>query len=74
MRPAVMTGRALFLLALACAPGPAHACTLCHSDVAGQVRAALFGADLLENLLAVFAPAPVIAAAWWLLTGVRRGR
>ena len=67
-----MTLRALLFIAAISAPLPAHACTLCHSDVAGQVRAAVFGANLWANLLAVFAPAPVIATAWWWLTRVRR--
>lgn len=49
-------------------------CTLCHSDLAGQARAALLGPDLLANVAFAFAPAPVIVAAWWLLTGAPRGR
>jgi hypothetical protein len=52
----------------------AFACTLCHSTIAEQVRAALLGPDLLVNALAAFAPAPAILAAWWLLTGAPRGR
>lgn len=45
-------------------------CTLCHGDVAGQVRIAL-GADPLIDALLTFAPAPAIVAVWWALT---RGR
>ncbi|WP_176472925.1 hypothetical protein [Sphingomonas lenta] len=48
----------------------AIACTLCHSDLAGQVRAALSAPDALAAL----APAPAILAAWWLLTGGARAR
>lgn len=49
-------------------------CTLCHSDTAERVRAALLGPDLLGDAAATFAPAPVLLAAWWLLTGTARGR
>lgn len=52
----------------------AFACTLCHSATAQQVRAALLGPDLLTNAAAALAPVPVLLAAWWLLTGARRGR
>ena len=52
----------------------AFACTLCHSATAAQVRAALFGSDLLANAAAVLAPAPVLAAVWWLITEAPRGR
>ena len=52
----------------------AFACTLCHSTVADQVRAALLGPDLLTNAVAVLAPAPVLFAAIWLVPGARRGR
>lgn len=49
-------------------------CTLCHSDTAEQVRAALLGPDFLSDAAAAFAPAPALLAAWWLLTGSSRGR
>ena len=52
----------------------AFACTLCHSIVADQVRAALLGPDLLANAAAALAPAPVIVGVWWLLTGSRHAR
>jgi hypothetical protein len=52
----------------------AFACTLCHSTVADQVRAALLGPDLLTNAVAVLAPAPVLFAAIWLVPAARRGR
>ena len=42
---------------------PAVACMLCHSTVAEQVRAALFGADFWSNLGAVVAPMPLLAGA-----------
>ena len=45
------------------AASPAAACTLCHSTVAEQVRAALFGADFWSNLGAVAAPAPLLIGA-----------
>lgn len=45
-------------------------CTMCHSNAAEQVRAALSGSDAV----AVLAPAPAIAAAWWLLTRSSRVR
>lgn len=38
---------------------PASACTLCHSSVAEQVRAAL-AADWLSNLAGVAAPLPLL--------------
>lgn len=56
------------------APAPAFACTLCHSDLAEQVRAALFGPDLLLNAAAVLAPVPVLLLAIWLAPGSSRGR
>lgn len=57
-------------------PGPmlAIACTLCHSATAEQVRAALLGPDLLANAAATLAPVPVLATAWWLVTGGSRVR
>jgi len=42
---------------------PAWACTLCHSNVAEQVRAALFGVDFWSNLGAVAAPIPLLLGA-----------
>jgi hypothetical protein len=37
---------------------PAAACTLCHSNIAEQVRAAMFGADFWSNASA--APIPLL--------------
>lgn len=70
-----MLSRVILAASALLAPGPALACTLCHSDAADRVRAALFGPDFLTNAAAAFAPAPVLLVAWWLLTsGARRGR
>ena len=44
-------------------PTPAWACTLCHSRLAEDVRAALFGPDFWGNLTAVTLPIPVLVAA-----------
>lgn len=49
----------------------AIACTLCHSDTAAQVRAALLGPDLLGHALAVLAPLPLLGLLIWLIP---RGR
>jgi hypothetical protein len=70
-----MPTRIAFLLTALATSAPASACTLCHSDPAREVRAALFGPDLLANAAAIVAPMPILLAAWWLLTaGARRGR
>jgi hypothetical protein len=53
--------RALAVAALSAAPSPAWACTLCHSRLADDVRAVVFGADMWINLAALFAPVPVLA-------------
>lgn len=45
-------------------------CTLCHSDVAGQVRATL-ALDPVVDAALTLAPAPAIVALWWWIT---RGR
>ena len=42
---------------------PAAACTLCHSRVAEDVRAEVFGAEFLTHLGAVFLPVPLLVAA-----------
>lgn len=42
---------------------PAHACTVCDSPTGHAVRSGLFGAHFLPTLLAVLAPAPVLALA-----------
>ena len=51
------------LLPVALLASPAAACSLCHTPTAVAVRAAVFGADLIPHLLALAAPAPVLAAA-----------
>jgi hypothetical protein len=38
----------------------AIACTLCHSRIAEDVRAAVFGADFWSNLGALFLPVPIL--------------
>jgi hypothetical protein len=45
----------------------AEACTLCHSRIADEVRAALSGADLWSNVAALLCPAAVLMAAVFLL-------
>lgn len=69
-----MLARAALLVAALLAPGPAFACTLCHSDTADRVRAALLGTDLLANAAAVLAPVPLLLAAIWLVPELARGR
>lgn len=41
----------------------AFACTLCDSATAAQVRAAVLGPQLLENLAGLAAPLPALALA-----------
>jgi hypothetical protein len=50
-------------LALILPAAPAWACTLCHSRTAEEVRAAIFGADFLSNVVALALPVPVLVAA-----------
>lgn len=42
---------------------PAWACTLCHSRLAEDVRAAVLGPDFWSNLAMLAAPAPILAGA-----------
>ena len=51
------------LTPLALLATPAGACRLCHTPTAVAVRAAVLGADLLPNLVALAAPVPVLALA-----------
>jgi uncharacterized membrane protein YqaE (UPF0057 family) len=37
----------------------AVACPICHTDLGGQVRSGIFGADFWTNLLLVLLPFPV---------------
>ncbi|WP_375403747.1 hypothetical protein [uncultured Sphingomonas sp.] len=69
-----MIARSLLACAALLAPNTAWACTFCHSDTAEQVRAALFGPDLLLNAAMALAPVPVLLAAIWLVPGARRDR
>jgi hypothetical protein len=46
----------------ATAPGPAWACTICHSPTAWGVRHLLFEHDFVYNLAAVAAPIPLLLA------------
>lgn len=66
-----MIGRSnLWLAALASfAPSPVFACTLCHSRLAEDVRAAVLGPDFWTNLSALALPAPILVAA---VIGIRR--
>jgi hypothetical protein len=41
----------------------ALACTLCHSRISEDVRAAVFGPDLWSNVAALLAPMPVLTIA-----------
>lgn len=50
-------------IALAAAPWPAHACTICHSPTALGVRHLLLEHDLWRNAAAVAAPIPILLAA-----------
>lgn len=59
--------RALALPALIALPGPAWACTLCHSRLAEEVRAAVFGPDFWANAGALVSPVPVLLAGIWLV-------
>ena len=54
--------RSFAVVLAALAASPAAACTLCHSRLAGLVRAEVFGADFLGNLAAVAAPMPLLVA------------
>jgi hypothetical protein len=51
------------MVALLCSAGSAHACTLCHSDLAEQVRERLFEAAFVSHALAICAPLPFFVAA-----------
>jgi hypothetical protein len=52
--------------ATALAPLLASACTLCHSDVAREVRERVFGREFVPTALAVFAPLPLLVAGIYL--------
>ena len=54
--------RRIILTPLALIASPAAACSLCHTPTAVAVRASVL-ADLIPNLLALAAPAPVLALA-----------
>lgn len=69
-----MIVRLFLAAAMLLTPGSAWACTLCHSDTAERVRAALFGPDLLLDAALALAPVPVLFAAVWLVPEARRGR
>lgn len=59
--------RSILLTPLALLASPAAACSLCHTPTAVAVRAAVFGPELIPNLLALAAPAPVLGLAVLLL-------
>jgi hypothetical protein len=69
-----MIARLSTVCAMLLIPGTAWACTLCHSDTAERVRAAVFGPDLLLDAALALAPVPVLFAAIWLVPGVHRDR
>jgi hypothetical protein len=55
------------------APSPVFACTLCHSDTAEAVRAAVFGHDFWLNIAMSVVPIAIIGAlALFVRCGVRR--
>jgi hypothetical protein len=58
--------RSIVFATAALAPLSAAACTLCHSDLAREVRQQVFGPEFLANALAVFAPLPVLIACIYL--------
>ena len=51
------------VLASGLTAAPASACTLCHSRLAEEVRAAVFGPDFWANVAAIVAPIPLLLAA-----------
>ncbi|GAA3718325.1 hypothetical protein GCM10022268_28320 [Sphingomonas cynarae] len=62
-----MRGRASLTAAMltfggSLAAGPAHACTLCHSRIADDVRAAVFGPGFWSDAVALISPVPLLAA------------
>ena len=59
--------RSLFGLAFSLASTAAHACTVCNSRTAHQVRAGIFNGHFLHMLLLIAAPFPVFAAVILLL-------
>jgi hypothetical protein len=78
MRPV----RARLLLWAVFAPGVSMACPICHSPIGAEVRAGLFGPDLLANVVATLLPFPVLAGVVLLvryfgipgLAGTSRGK
>jgi hypothetical protein len=57
--------RILSFAAAACVLGThaaAQACPVCHSELGEQVRAGIFGASFLPDLLAVASPFTVVGA------------
>lgn len=48
------------------APLSVAACTLCHSDVAAEVRERLFGPDFLSTALSILASLPILLIAVFL--------
>lgn len=60
--------------AIVLAPLSATACTLCHSEVAREVRERVFGPEFLPTAVAIFAPLPVLLAGIYLAgRGARPG-
>ena len=53
----------LLALAFAFAAAPVSACTLCHSRLADEVRAAIFGPGFWADAGAVVSPIPLLLAA-----------
>lgn len=53
--------RALLAATAALGATAAWACPVCHSPLGAEVRAGLFGPELLENLAATLLPFPFLA-------------
>ncbi len=63
----VPAGRALGAASLSfagmLAATPAHACTLCHSRISEEVRAAVLGAGFWGDAATLISPVPILVAA-----------
>lgn len=57
-----MAPRSFAAAAAALVASAARACPVCHSPLGAEVRAGLFGGDLLQNVAAILLPVPILAA------------
>lgn len=60
-------------VALALAAAPAHACTLCHTPTAREVRHVVLEHGFAGNLMAIALPLPLLLAAIYVAGLERRG-